>query len=289
MDGPDERRRLSQVKILRTTIATAAVFILILFGANRDAAAASQSMHAPTLSSMDQVSASSGPVEITLTIQHRRIPSDEPVRYRVRLKNIGNEKIPIFDGAFSAPEIMNDRYLHPHGELFIEVLDSKGKPPSPHLPRSKPNLDGIDPADDPEQVPLLAIERKRYATEVAGWKKQGISDGDIDLRLAKLWRARKEATTISPHPVVFWLEPEASTTTAALGEKITDSARPSELQGPESRFAEISALNMPPGHYQVRALWNMEMKPSDVKKYQLTAHPWNVRVKTPPIEVEVLP
>ncbi len=213
-----------------------------------------------TNSPTTEVKASSGPVEITLTLASTHIPSGYPIRYRARLRNIGSTKISFHDEVFSFPEIMNRRYVHPEGNLFIEVLDSMGKHPLWRLPISRPSPDGYDPAMDPQHAPM-----------------------------AKYWVERKEMAQINPQVRESWLEPGASTATVSYSRHTNQSVEKNSSETTSSDFAEISALSMPPGKYQIRAIWNSYFKPADVKKYHLKPRAWNVRVETPPIRVEVLP
>lgn len=241
----------------------------------------------PPTTSAPEVRASSGPVEIVLSLEKTHLAFGDSIRFHVSLKNVGRQKISIHDDVFAYPELMNRRYVHRDGNLFLEVLDSSGKKPWRNPSPPEPSREGYDPALDPEQVPILSFERRKYASKVAEWKKTGVSEVEIDTRLAKDWVERK-AVAKSDIPLnELWLEPGASIATIPLASQDHHALGSKVRENDSSQFAEVTSLYMPPGKYKVRAIWDTYFEPVDIAKYHLVSQPWNVRIKTPAIEIEV--
>lgn len=110
------------------------------------------------------VTASSGPIHITLELLDARITLPNPLlRFRVTLKNIGTKPINIRDKIFESPE-----WMSADAGIFLEILDGAGRP----LPRTP-----VLPEHDSESPYETGLTPKQLHDLAA--RARAVSRGDV--------------------------------------------------------------------------------------------------------------
>jgi hypothetical protein len=119
-----------------------------------------------------RVTASSGPVTLTLSLRRRRVTSTEELQFTIGLTNNGSAPIAVLDDAF----VNGSRAIWPggHSQTYIEVLDSHGRPAEiDFLPRDQ-TVDGaldtnsLDPGAVAAMRPDSAAAKKLTLAPGAG-------------------------------------------------------------------------------------------------------------------------
>jgi hypothetical protein len=200
-----------------------------------------------------EVTASSGPVQLTLRIYKTKrkakkkagqsFDPESSLLYQLELKNIGKKRFLVTSIFFSKPWDYGSEVNH---GISIAALGPDGKPAF---------LDG--PWDiDPEEV----------------------------LARANIPEPKK------PDPS-FWLEPGASVTTIPWVKQRDDELlRGRSKKLPVGQYTELHYLDtMTPGKYRIKAIYNYAYKPEFIKKYKVRVSEDDVEFATPFIEFEVLP
>lgn len=76
-----------------------------------------------------QVSASSGPVSLTLRVLQKKKRVDDILLFQVEIKNIGRDEIFITDPAFREPSALEENSLRGTTATYLEVKNPRGRRP----------------------------------------------------------------------------------------------------------------------------------------------------------------
>ncbi|HXS99866.1 MAG TPA: hypothetical protein VN915_04280 [Elusimicrobiota bacterium] len=226
-----------------------------------------------------EVKASSGPVEITLSLYKTKIAGELPW-FRVSLKNVGRNKIRVLNEPFLHPYSIQARSGPNNSGTFLEILNAAGQAPWPR---------GISDAnfalDQSLSQPILSDDAH---AQIARWRKQGVGGVELARRVREL--IQREHPPTYAEPSAFWLEPGASTATVAWSYQDAYEIRlGNSAIKPVGDFAELYYYVLPPGTYRIRAVYDAWVSPDYYPtKSNLKPDEWNVRVKTPFIDFEIL-
>jgi hypothetical protein len=218
-----------------------------------------------------EVKASSGPVELSLAVYRTKI-SMGSLRFRVRLKNTGKNKMRVLSEPFTDPSVIQKTRGENTTGIYLEVLNSAGRSPGVNLRGAS----RIDPASLP---PFLTKDER---AEIDSWTAGGLSGEEVQRRVAEIIRRKHSDGDLEAQ--AFWMEPGASTATIpyAVGNR-------AHSGDPIGNFAELTNYDLPPGKYRIRAVYDLYSPPEFYRKNHLAADAWEVRVKTPFVDFEVLP
>ncbi len=236
-----------------------------------------------------EVKASSGPVEFTLLLHKTRIKSDERFWFQLRVRNIGDRKILMTDQIFHDPDQLNDNFRMRYG-IFIEATG--------------PGWVALEEAFHPERGPppiqngisgMLEIAGPKEQAMVDGWRKQGLSDYDVNLKLFEFNIKKERQARPKPDlPVIRLMPGEIAETKSSYYYSTYD--RLIKKRPPPRPIGEFSRLELfdieEPGKYKIRAVYNYFKTKKDEeldKKYGIPRHSEDVLVRTPWVQVEVLP
>ncbi|MCX5795266.1 MAG: hypothetical protein NTY77_07230 [Elusimicrobia bacterium] len=237
-----------------------------------------------SLPSEAEVTASSGPVQLTLRIYKKQIRAHHPLYYQIELKNIGTRPFPAVDDAFIDPWAQEHRRVG----VYLDVIGPDGKAPNrAELP--PPFSLNVDPfkvgALPPPETKAGAAFRKKL--EGMSALERSLAVGDY------LRQGTAEYEKTRPRKGIL-LEPGASTTTVAwvLQDELQIMAGKPPRQ-PVGQYTEFVVLDFsPPGKYRIRTVYDYLPGGWLTKfngEHHLQPHPDQVKVATPFIEFEVLP
>lgn len=246
-----------------------------------------------------------GPLELTLRIFKTKIKSDkESLWYQVRLRNIGQEEIRIFDAPFLAPTRID---MHGSVGVSLQVTGPDGKqikkrfylggngggvlvPGSPSWPIQEG--DRRDEATKTRAIDTMwadrAILRERAEYEEA-LRRGGTSQEEIIRKSLQFDEEHPQSEALqkrrpSPH---IALKPGAAVTTIPWTDRhVSDPER-------QSQFSEFAAYSYTqPGKYRIKATFDARSRGWVVeydKKHGIPPRIDDVFVETKTIEFEVLP
>ncbi|MFA6316601.1 MAG: hypothetical protein WC943_04225 [Elusimicrobiota bacterium] len=256
------------------------------------------------LSAAAEVTASSGPAQLTLRVYKTKIaPEDRDADtwkkgaflslwVQAELKNVGTKRLAITPERFYEPGPITDRkegdLMDPLG-IFLEVTDAAGnRMPGPHPVMS---LHAPDCRPDPVELKPGDLEYAETSAFVEKLRKKGLDWREINLKLRAFVPKEKRR---EPESHVVLLEPGASTRTAGwvgfdpCAVYVYHMPRPK----PIGEFARALYYFPKPGKYFVRAVYDTMLFDS-VKEYtRRSGHPPREDefvFRTPAIEFEALP
>ena len=281
-----------------------AVFLAFSFFA---AASSARAAEPPAVSTVTyppaaEVSASSGPVRLTMRIEKLRVRQDEPVRFQVELTNVSTYyRLLVQDDTLylEEPRAMTDS-LRTRVGTYIEVMGPDGKPLDyalvPHPPENPcPGYSG-DMVGLESGRPLTKEEEAWQAKLLRKWKKAGYGRKMIEERLDKAWIARQEAireARLRKRNVL--LEPGESIRTPALAawaDTRTICGPMSSWPPAKTPYADLIEYPMGrTGVYSLRAVYDHGLPEGLAEEYRragLQAFPENVVIRTSPVVVEVV-
>ena len=264
-----------------------------------------------------ELTASSGPVKITLRLLKTKVKVGESLQYQLRLTNVGKKPMEVPDTIFEDPWAIVGNF-RARMDLFLVILDTKGKPLDTWMTAPPgPEFDGTPPywSEDPkEQKEALAKEREL--------RKQGLSETEVRLALHE-WGHQRQAAKVPPpqEPERRILKPGETLTTRpwAYDDGFTQ-ARGEPVPKPIDPFAELILFRFhKPGRYRLCAIYERRDHIPDAQRLEanfdragargarslarrypelretaasLSAaerFPWSVRAATRFIEIEVTP
>lgn len=233
------------------------------------------------------VTASSGPVELSLLLHSKKVRVGDSFWYKLRIRNRGTRAITLVESALTDP-FRFYKQLDGRFGLYLEVLGPDGKA----LPVRVPSLEADDYGTDSTQVSgLLEAESPEEKALVAKWKDEGLDDSAVrrkllEHNLKKIPSARTPAVVLQPGEVVethSWFH---------------HGIRERTLKRPRTRpigdFSELEFFHLErPGPHKLRAIYDWRRTPQEVAAWTKTTgrsapSTW-ILVKTPWIEASVTP
>lgn len=251
------------------------------------------------------VRASSGPIEISLELYSTRVSLDEPVGFRIALKNVGPKLLLVNDPTFlNVWDMVGHSIIH-HG-IYIEAEEPGG---GELLSRGQmfygPDLSVVEREEPPDPAELAKV--KAMGDQ---WKKEGLTLEQINKKLYEYSMSQPP-----PRPPTAVVLPGKSLVTKPWFYK-HELRKQDNWQPPwrDKPFAELTMFWLDqPGKYRFRAVYDhsplealkrleLESNPSvgaadkSLKKHKefwsrrlAEAEPSDVTCRTPWIEVTVTP
>lgn len=263
----------------------AVIATIALLGAARAQASAKASA---------QVKAAKGPVEITLSLQKTKVKSRRSLWYKLALKNVSKQKIQVFDQIFKDPYAMHVNAKSRQG-LYVEIVDSKGKPVGVKAGNYRVKYDW-EPPEDTDYLYTTEEKNELWALQQE-WKKSGMTPQQLSLAedawINKL-RDKKNMAELADPANRHWLEPGASTTTFAWADRGPGeyAGRAEDDESLREGYTQLWVyMPLKPGKYRVRAVYNhsrSETNKEHIEKYGVPHDSGWIEFKTPFIGVEVL-
>lgn len=243
-----------------------------------------------------QVKAAKGSVQITLRIQKTAIKAKDSLWYSLELKNIGKKRLSVDDRLFFKNPYAVHRNSKMRYNLYLEVVDSKGKPLRVKMGNYRLRYDWEGP--EGEDYLFTPEEKKEYTALKDGWKKKGMTEQEQSIAwsgwINELYSRKNREEDLDPAKD-FWLEPGASTTTVAWSDRGPDDypGRSDDDESLRQGYTELWIFRLPEaGKYRIRAVYDHTQSESTkklFKKHGRTPSPSWVEFKTPFIPFEVLP
>lgn len=241
------------------------------------------------------VKAAKGPVQITLRLHKTTVKMGKSLWYKLELKNIGKMKMEVTDWVFKDPWAMHENCRIRKG-IYLEILGPDGAPMENTWGGGQVKFEhSLDPGqtkpyDKEDQVELAAL--------MAEWKKKGMTDRERAIALADWssdWSFKKKQAELTDPKKHLWLKPGSSTATFAWAYRDTEEYSTHEReQAQVGDYAQLFSYEFyRPGRHRIRAVYDYSLSRANRKefteKYHLKLDNWLVEVKTPFIEIEVLP
>lgn len=236
-----------------------------------------------------EVRASSGPVELTLLLHKTQIKAGDYLWQQIRIRNIGEKELIVADRVFDEPRQL--RFQSRAGCcLYLEMLGPSGKPLKVEFQDSAEQ--GRDISDVVSG--LLEIEGPEEHAMLDGWKKQGLSDREIGMKLIDFNMKKQRAAEIhQQRPVIKLLPGQSAETKSAFYYSIHDKIQNRPAPRPIGDFAQVDFFLLEqPGKYKVRAVYDLAPTEKSLKidrKFHHGPSPEEVLVLTPWISITVLP
>lgn len=239
-----------------------------------------------------EVTASSGPVQLSLLLHKTKIKLGESLWHQLRIRNVGKQELLVTDQVFRDPwqlkrNAPDRRGIGGYG-IYIEVLGPDGA----HLDKAL-YMEGFDNDMVPAVSGMLEIDGPKERAMVNGWKKEGLSDWEVSFRLVNYNMKKRRAAQPTADPPMIKLQPgEIAETKSWFYYSWRDRNRKRPSPQPVGDFAELDFFELDkPGKYKVRAVYNYGM--SDSKKAEYRKLGWSydrhLVVRTPWVEVTVRP
>lgn len=226
------------------------------------------------------VKARKGPIEIRLDVLKTHIKEGEPVYVRIALANHSKHDLEIADWIYRGNDNLKKVWRsHPSYGTYIEASPANGK----DWLRIGYQHHGND-----SPIGMTWGKAEQPDPRIAEWKKNGISDREIDQRLQDEEEERQDAIQQKKYPPVI-LKPEKTALTVALctgdGQPIPTNPGDSAISCPrDSNYVEIPFIFPGPGKYKLRAVYN-HILPYKLKNAHRTE--WDLKTSTPWIFIEV--
>jgi len=225
------------------------------------------------LISAAEVSASSGPIEITLRIEKKTLSLGESFLYQLQLRNISESDILIAESIFGNPWELYDDLFFRHG-IYFEIIGPDGAPLPPNKRiRTEPGTPSKPPPIPPSK------DRESIRADISKWKAEGLSNSQINDRLLRY-------ATHRPISGPVQLLPGESLISKPGGPD--DGPNLSPAPGSSQGFSQLWQFDlMEPGSYSIRAIYNRlpsaEMRRT-LNRIGATPRPTQVRIETPAID-----
>jgi hypothetical protein len=272
------------------------------------AAASAFALHPPPEKT---VTATKGPIQLTLRLYKTKVKVEKSLWYQIELKNVGKKRILVTDRIFWDPWAMHVNINYGVG-IYVEVTAPKGKyhkairdrtgrkrdetTPLLRWNAEYPHYDYVDKPLTPEQDAAI---KKDVAKKEAEWERQGLSETEKTIKRAELnssWNF--ELKLQEDRSKLFWLEPGASTTTFAWAYWDADPYADHSLEGigEEKQVGDYTQLFSydlkAPGKHKIRAVYDYSVSAANQRSRRKSGVPIDrseTRVETPPIAFEVVP
>lgn len=211
------------------------------------------------------VSASSGPVKLTFSVQRTKVKAGGYVWYRIELKNTAKDSPILVDEIFHRPDWFNRKTADVGTYIELRAPDGRRQVER----KGRLTAEGA--------VPLTTAQEALVGKRLAELRAAGLDEFEVQRRIGDYARSLSEG-----EEKVQWLPPGQSTRTAAW-------RYPAELEEGERLGQAVPGYtqlwHLPlrrPGRYKVRVVYDHE--PPGRRK-----NPGQVRFTTPWITVEALP
>lgn len=241
------------------------------------------------------VTASKGPVQITVHLYKTTVKTGKSLWYKLELKNIGKKKLHVQDRVFNDPWAMLENCRLRHG-LHLEIIDPQGKPLTVRPGGDTVHFDW-EPKGD-EVLPYSPEEKNEIAALRADWKKRGLTARQQTLALND-WNnknnEKKNMAELNDPAKQLWLGPGASTATFAWMDRGPDeyAGRSEDDKALLGGYTQLWSYGLfYPGKYRIRAVYDHAQSKrikALFKKHGRAVDPGWVEFKTPWIDFEVLP
>ena len=236
-----------------------------------------------------EVSASSGPVELTFLLHKTTITVGESLWHQLRVRNIGKRELLVTDEVFHEPWQL--RYHSPDRNgiggfgIYIEAFGPDGARLGKVL--------YMEDAIMPEVSGLLEIDGPREQAMVDDWKRQGLSEFEIGSKLIEFNTSKRHAAQSKEESPVIKLQPGEVAETKSWFYH-TKQARRKKLPAPRpiGNFAQLEFFALDkPGKYKIRAVYDYSISAVKLAEYRKLG--WStdehVLARTPWVAVTVLP
>lgn len=242
-----------------------------------------------------QVKATKAPIEVTLSLQKTKVKNRRSLWYKLALKNVSKQRIQLFDRIFKDPYAMYVNAKSRQG-LFVEIVDSKGKPVGVKSGNYRVKYDW-EPPEDTDYLYTTEEKNELWALQEE-WKKSGLTHQQQSLAedawINKL-RDKKNMAEVANPANMHWLEPGVSTTTFAWADRGPGeyAGRAEDDESLREGYTQLWVyMPLKPGKYRVRAVYDHAQSESTKKLFKKHGHapePAWIEFKTPFIEFQVLP
>lgn len=253
-------------------------------GKKDDGASAQPSISAPApvekVTAQAEVKASSGPIELALLLHKDRIRAGESLWHQIRIRNVGDKEITIWDQIFHEPRELRKQSSSKY-RIYVEAIGSDGKPLDVEFrtpaERTSDLINGVSG--------LLEVEGPQERAMLDAWKKQGLSAGEINNRLIE-FNSKKQRAAEPPLnlPSVKLLPGQSVETKSAFFPSMQDKVHNRPFPRRIGEFAQLDFFVLEdPGVFKIRAVYDYAPTSSSA------AYQEDVKFKTPWISFEVLP
>lgn len=236
-----------------------------------------------------EVKASTGPVELTFRLYKTQIKAGDYLWQQIRIRNVGDKELVVADQVFHDPWELRHCSRAGYG-IYLEALGPDGKPLK---------VEFQDPAEQVRDISygvsgLLDVEGPEEQAMLDGWKKQGLSEREIGMKLIEFNTKKQQAAEIHRRrPIIKLLPGQSAETKSAFFYSIQDKIHNRPIPRPVGDFAQLDFFVLEePGKYKIRAVY--DHAPTDTtaklsRRLGLPTYPEEVQFRTPWIQVEVLP
>ncbi|MEQ1919190.1 MAG: hypothetical protein ABL955_08330, partial [Elusimicrobiota bacterium] len=270
-------------------ILAAALLVAVACGKKDDAAP----LH-PALTSLGamekvpaqaEVKASSGPIELSLLLHKTQIKVGESLWQQLRIRNVGDKEIIVADQTFQDPRELRIQSSSRYG-TYLEMTGPDGKPLKVQFLRSAEReshiMEGVSG--------LLEVEGPKEQAMLDGWKKEGLSTHEINVKLIDFNTKKQQAAErAQEQPVIKLLPGQSAETKSEFYYSMQDKIHNRPIPRPIGSYAQVDFFLLErPGKYTVRAVYD-RLQSELAREAGLPSYPHNVLVRTPWVSVEVLP
>lgn len=236
-------------------------------------------------SAQAEVKASSGPIELSLLLHKTQIKAGDSLWEQIRIRNVGAKKINIVDQVFFDDRALRNQSNIGYG-IYLEARDPEDKPLKVWF--YGPAKRAFDIDERPSG--LLEVEGPQERAMLDGWKKQGLSAYEIDLKLIDFnTKKQRAAEHEQERPFVKLMPGQSAETKSAFSYNEMDMLRNRPRPHAIGEFTRVDFFEFKkPGTYKVRAVYN-NLAGELSRKVGLPIYPEEVLVRTPWIPVTVFP
>lgn len=273
------------VTIMKMRIVAVIVAIALLGAARAQASAKAEA----------KVKAAKGPVQITLQVQNTSVKVEKSLWYKLELKNVGKKRFPINDRIFTDPNAIHLNSKH-HSGIYLEILDSKGKPLDVRPGNYQERFDWEGP--EGQDYLYTPEEKKELWALQDEWKKRGMTEQQQSLAVSDWNRdliKKKNYAEMADPAKKHWLAPGSSTATFAWSDRGPGEydGRSDDDESLRQGYTELwSYWLLTPGKYRLRAVYKHSLTSSTKALFKKHGHgidPSWIDFKTPFVDFEVLP
>lgn len=241
-----------------------------------------------------EVSAVVAPVKLTFRLHETSIKAGGHPWYQIRIENIGKRELMITDRALSDPWELMRQSDWELGTFFLhlEAIGPGGKRLKVHYPLIPRHPPEAEADGGPGVSGLLEADTPEARAKVAAWKRQGLSESEVNRRLLEYNVKIRDAEALQRRSSGLLLKPGE-----AFETKSWFTTRREELKGlpkpqPIGEFARLEMFDFDaPGIYRIRAVYDHRLtreQKARSAKFHLTTED-DAIVRTPWATVEVKP
>lgn len=236
-----------------------------------------------------EVKASSGSIELTLLLHRTRIKAGESLWQQIRIRNVGAREIHVPSHIFNDPRELRGQSASGYG-IYLEALGPDGKPLEVKYHTSAYQDSHISE----ETSGLLEVEGPKERAMLDRWKKQGLSEREIGMKLIDFNTRKRRAAEIHQNDPIIKLGPgQSAETKSAFFYSIQDKIHNRPMPRPIGDFEQVDFFELKkPGEYKIRAVYDFRptKKSAELsRQLGLPAYAEEVQLRTPWIPIAVLP